>query len=326
MTEQEAYRILGISPGADEADIKRRYRKLMMRAHPDAGLENPIDDARKINAAYTLLKKRTPQGGPGSAGRTSGGRQDRQEEKSSAWDAPVNIHAYTERDILHYAEDREGTVLGSFCIARGKYLWKTQEDFPLFLLSIYRCSSQILDEADGILKRADAPAIRPRIQAELSYLLAQQFIDGTSLLKELAHQEMTDASGQPVFRVSAMLESGKTVSGPQLHTPPALCPGETLCPSALRQHRLYLKDRSGREVGYLSFPDDRLYYTIIPLFEQRRARVRIRVSSKQPSGSRYARCYQNLDLWLKLSQEKLSGPPESLNLQIERLLERYRRG
>lgn len=31
MTEREAYRILGLSPGADGAELKRTYRRLMMQ-------------------------------------------------------------------------------------------------------------------------------------------------------------------------------------------------------------------------------------------------------------------------------------------------------
>ena len=39
--------------------------------------------------------------------------------------------------------------------------------------------------------------------------------------------------------------------------------------------------RSGKEAGYISFKDDRLYYVLIPILEQKRAMVKIEVSSKQ---------------------------------------------
>lgn len=58
MTEKEAYRILGLTPGAGIHDIKKRYRQLMHMAHPDAGAVRPVHDARKLNTAYSVLKKR----------------------------------------------------------------------------------------------------------------------------------------------------------------------------------------------------------------------------------------------------------------------------
>ena len=37
MTEHEACKILGVSPEAGQEAIKKRYRELMRRVHPDAG-------------------------------------------------------------------------------------------------------------------------------------------------------------------------------------------------------------------------------------------------------------------------------------------------
>ena len=35
MTKAMAYKILGITPGTDLTDIKKKYRQLMHRVHPD---------------------------------------------------------------------------------------------------------------------------------------------------------------------------------------------------------------------------------------------------------------------------------------------------
>ena len=88
--------------------------------------------------------------------------------------------------------------------------------------------------------------------------------------------------------------------------------------------RVYLKDDDGEELGYLSFRDDRMYYIVIPLFEQRRVRVTIQVSDAPASQGkgRNASFYQNLDLCIRLdpSQQYL---PENLNLRIAKILSEY---
>ena len=39
MTRNEAYNILGLSPGTEMEEVKRRYRRLIRKVHPDAGPE-----------------------------------------------------------------------------------------------------------------------------------------------------------------------------------------------------------------------------------------------------------------------------------------------
>lgn len=61
VTEREAYKILGISPEAGQNEIKKSYRQLMLRVHPDMTPADSGKDshyAQEINTAYAVLKKK----------------------------------------------------------------------------------------------------------------------------------------------------------------------------------------------------------------------------------------------------------------------------
>jgi molecular chaperone DnaJ len=56
------YEVLGLKEGADEAEIKKAYRELVKKYHPDQYQENPLSDLaeeklREVNEAYEYLTK-----------------------------------------------------------------------------------------------------------------------------------------------------------------------------------------------------------------------------------------------------------------------------
>lgn len=336
MTTLQAYDILAISQDAGFKEVKKQYRRLMHRVHPDSGAFDVEDypyTAQEINEAYETLRQTDCENTAGkrSSRNSSEGKKKSQTASQTAWhakygqsswntemgwDAPENPGAYTKRKIFHKVEDMDGTMIGVVAIAEGKYLWKPEEDFSLFLKSILECSERLLaeiDERNGMSRQA---AIRLRFQAELAYLLAQQFIDGAESMEELLTPVETGKEAETYY-IPAMLEAGGTTAGLRV--------GMVLYPAGVRAHRLYLKTKMGKEAGYLSFRDDRLYHIVIPLLEQKRAQVKIEVSRKQDRKNTSGKSkYKNIDFWMRIPRETTGTFPESIGLKIEKLLKQYK--
>ena len=53
MTRDEAYQVLGLKPGAGEAEIQAAYHRLIRAAHPDAGGSDWL--ASRVNQARDVL-------------------------------------------------------------------------------------------------------------------------------------------------------------------------------------------------------------------------------------------------------------------------------
>ena len=61
MTREEAYEVLGLHPGASEADIRAAHHRLMRTAHPDSGGSDWL--ATRVNLARDVLLGRAGSGG-----------------------------------------------------------------------------------------------------------------------------------------------------------------------------------------------------------------------------------------------------------------------
>lgn len=70
---KDPYEVLGISPGASEEEIKKAYRDLARKYHPDNYQNNPLADLaqekmKDINEAYDALTKKRSSTGAGAGG------------------------------------------------------------------------------------------------------------------------------------------------------------------------------------------------------------------------------------------------------------------
>ncbi len=72
------YEVLGVSPGADEETVKKAYRALVKKYHPDRYANSPMQETaaekmKEINQAYDMITKGKTFGN--SSGNTSGNGQ-----------------------------------------------------------------------------------------------------------------------------------------------------------------------------------------------------------------------------------------------------------
>lgn len=67
---QDPYKVLGVSPNASDEEIKKAYRDLTKKYHPDLnpGDEKAAEKMNDINSAYDQIKNGNVQGAPYGAG------------------------------------------------------------------------------------------------------------------------------------------------------------------------------------------------------------------------------------------------------------------
>lgn len=72
------YQVLGVAPGASDEEIKKAYRALSRKYHPDANINNPNKEQaeekfKEVQQAYDQIMKEKQQGSSGYSYNTSGG-------------------------------------------------------------------------------------------------------------------------------------------------------------------------------------------------------------------------------------------------------------
>lgn len=306
MTREKALQILGLQDPVHGTEIKKKYRALMLMTHPDMAENIPYPyEASEINVAYDYLLA--------NLGKPWEHSNKKQKETKLRWNAPVNPNAYAEREIYHSVESSDGEVIGVASIDFGRYLWIEDEDFSLFLKSLYECSKRIIHKSDEKMNRDREENIK--LLSEITYLLAQQYVDSDMILSFLAGEDIdSEVSSDHIYHVDAMVELNTSSLKKQLHA------GQLLYPEKISSHRLYVSDGQ-KEIGYVSFKDDRLYYGIIPLLERRAALIKMVITDVDLKRIN-RKSYVEMDLALKMKKEDKMQMAESISWKIERLLEK----
>ena len=131
---RDPYSVLGVSPNASDAEIKKAYRELARKYHPDNYHDNPLADLaqekmKEINEAYEAITRAREGGGSGSSssGSRSSGYRARSSYSASGEYAQVRaaINAGNlglAEQLLNAAPNRDAEwnfLMGSLCYRKG---------------------------------------------------------------------------------------------------------------------------------------------------------------------------------------------------------------
>ena len=337
MNLQQARRTLGVTPEDDGATVKKKYRRLMGQFHPDTqgATSDSIRRAQELNEAYEYLKKHTgifqseATAGKGSRRNTSGAKsvwKDRPPKKPE-WTGRTNEKAFCERNVYQrYSMDVEEPVRTDklyYRVARGRYLWDpATEDFTLFVTSLHHATKELLEQAEEKSGGRSSEADRFETQSKLFYHLSAQFTDPVQILKRIAKPERTDTDGRQIYHFHTSL--GADATQPAYRRLTALQPGDVIYPLAFQENRILVCRERQYPLGHLSFEDDRLYFCVIPLLQEKLAQVQMKVRKVQVLRKTHPyKAKVDIDLYFRTEKEVNTYKGRDRNFEIAQILNDY---
>jgi tetratricopeptide (TPR) repeat protein len=106
---KDPYSVLGVNQNATDDEIKRAYRDLARKYHPDNYQNNPLADLaeekmKEINEAYDAITKQRSGGGSGGYATSSSGYQQQYTQSQSAGPVFSQVRSAINRGDLPGAE------------------------------------------------------------------------------------------------------------------------------------------------------------------------------------------------------------------------------
>ena len=100
----DPYSVLGVKPDASDEEIKRAYRDLARKYHPDNYQNNPLADLaeekmKEINEAYDAITKMRASGGGSQQSGYQSGYQQSGYRRQSGYSAGGTIYARVRQAI-----------------------------------------------------------------------------------------------------------------------------------------------------------------------------------------------------------------------------------
>ena len=270
MNTIDAFRILGVDEDEDPEIIKKRFRELLWKHHPDQAGNDPehLNKAQQVILAYSCLKENgVLKEMPGQA--DFGIRKNEQ--------AFVKRHIFMQETLFG---DDITVDTGIY----GKYYWDPgMESFILLLKSVSAAAERLMYRYSGDF--SDDHAAPAAAKVKLLHLLLQQFIDPYSSIHQI---EGVKPGGEP--RSHRIPCHAKPETGTSL-LKDTFAAGTY--PVNRKGNKLLIEDKIR---CVISFPDSALYYIVTPMILQGAAEGVFRLTEQ--AGDRKRRGYLTGELIL----------------------------